>query len=96
MADVIRWRRPSGSFIETNSFSKTIEVCEALGWERDSDKPKDSSQDESEVTEEGIRKMRAAGLKKLCARYDLPVDVGSFKDINDARDAVISELFEDE
>ena len=30
----VKWKRPSGSTIETNDAKGTIEACEKMGWER--------------------------------------------------------------
>lgn len=39
MADVIKWVKPNGVEISTNTLAATIEYAESLGWER-ADKPK--------------------------------------------------------
>jgi hypothetical protein len=31
---MIKWKRPSGSEVETNSLPGTIQACEKMGWKR--------------------------------------------------------------
>ena len=48
---MIKWKRPSGTFIETNEKQETIEYAESLGWKREGaeEKPKRKRRSKAEM-----------------------------------------------
>lgn len=83
------WIKPSGLEITTNDNTETVAYCESLGWKAAVD-----TKGSADPTVDGVKKMKAAGLKKLVAEYGLDVDTSL--ELSKLRYAVIGTLFEPE
>jgi hypothetical protein len=66
----IKWKRPSGTILETNDRDVTIAYCEKLGFERmgkDGGEPKESTKVIEPVKPDSVTKKKAGRPKKVVA-----------------------------